>query len=858
MGDLWRSEEMQLVQLLIQIDAAHDTVDELGKLGLVQFRDLNSHLNLFQRLRTNEIKRADEMLRKLRTFARHIDQFNKEAIAERLLNQVIVVDENQPEPALQHMDELEVKFDEYDKKMKELLDHQEQLNRNYSTYLELRNVINFVETIRQETQDQGIGMTTDETGQSLLLTEEGKFQVKFGSLSGVVLRSEFHLMEKMLFRVTRGNLFMKHAEIPEDVKDPITGEMTQKNVFIVFYQGDRLKQRIEKSFESFSVNKYTCPETSSERKGLLEQLNSKLESLKEVLDRGWDQRSQTLNHIAQQLFHWTNRVTKEKMIYHTLNKFNYDLGRKCLIAEGWCPVSAIEGVTLALRRGRERSGALIPSILQPKTTTETPPTFFHTDYITTGFQNIVESYGVARYREVNPAVFTCVTFPFEFGIMFGDVGHGVMLLIAAAWLIYMERHWEGKKINEMFQMVYNGRYTIFLMALFAIYIGSLYNELFALPMNFGSNWVLQMGANSTDGSFYPRDLHWTYVWGVDPIWKGASNELMYYNSLKMKGAVIIGVMQMTLGLFLHAANSIYFKNWLDFFFEFLPRLVFLMATFGYLCFMIFLKWNTEYLPDPDRGIPDRTPSAPVLLNELIYMFLPPPAGAKEFYSGQYAVQGVLKILIYLSIPLMWIPKPLMIWLYHNAEEGGYPTLWAYLFGPKRQPIVSHVESDDGGDKDDNAQVALDAPAPAAGGHGGHGHGEFDISEVIVHQSLETIEFVLGCISHTASYLRLWALSLAHSELATVFWDKIWGTLWGLAYDEHAPGHGLFLKAVMSFAAYSAWMLATILVLMFMEVLSAFLHALRLHWVEFQSKFYRGDGHAFQPFSYAAGTGGDHD
>lgn len=57
-------------------------------------------------------------------------------------------------------------------------------------------------------------------------------------------------------------------------------------------------------------------ETSSERKGLLEQLNSKLESLKEVLDRGWDQRSQTLNHIAQQLFHWTNRVTKEKVKYH--------------------------------------------------------------------------------------------------------------------------------------------------------------------------------------------------------------------------------------------------------------------------------------------------------------------------------------------------------------------------------------------------------------------------------------------------------------------------------------------------------------------------------------------------------------
>jgi V-type H+-transporting ATPase subunit a len=274
--------------------------------------------------------------------------------------------------------------------------------------------------------------------------------------------------------------------------------------------------------------------------------------------------------------------------------------------------------------------------------------------------------------------------------------------------------------------------------------------------------------------------------------------------------------------------------------------------------MIFIKWCTDY-PSQDLlnrtyngtwGPADKgfgpcwngtqmamckgTAGAPVLLNEMIFMVL--PGGVpNNLYPHQSVTQTTLVVIAIIMIPIMMCLKPCY----------SKPPAWCFsIFGccPRCQelggaPVKVHHHA-----QEEDSESERFIPDEPRGG----GHGEDDFGEMMVHQILETIEFVLGSVSHTASYLRLWALSLAHSELATVFWDKI---QFYIGMELALETGNWFVVGLAQWAMFTVWLFITFLVMMFMEGLSAFLHALRLHWVEFQSKFYKGDGHEFQPFSY---------
>lgn len=73
-----------------------------------------------------------------------------------------------------------------------------------------------------------------------------------------------------------------------------------------------------------------------------------------------------------------------------------------LIAECWYPLAKVDEVQLALREGTSRAGSDMQAILNDVPHDSKPPTAYFTTKFTRGFQSIVDAYGVATYREVNP------------------------------------------------------------------------------------------------------------------------------------------------------------------------------------------------------------------------------------------------------------------------------------------------------------------------------------------------------------------------------------------------------------------------------------------------------------------------
>ncbi|GFP94839.1 v-type proton ATPase subunit a1 [Phtheirospermum japonicum] len=471
--ELMRSEKMMLVQLIIPVESAHRAVAYLGQVGLIQFRD---------------VKRCAEMSRKLRFIK---DQIHKAGLVPS------------PSPASEpdlEIEELEIQLAEHEHGLIEMNANSEKLQQTYTELLEFKIVLQKAGDVllssgshvaAQETElDENAHINADSSDTSSLLELEmqpgssNQSGVRF--ISGIICKSKLLSFERMLFRTTRGNMLFNQEPADDKILDPGSNEMVEKTVFVVFFSGEQVRIKILKICEAFGASCYPVPEDTTKRRQLTREdlvyhgstrlvkidlrmivyathlviasrlpvtynncsVLSHLSELETTLEAGLSHRDKALTSTGCHLSKWMNMVRREKAIYDTLNMLNFDVTKKCLVGEGWCPISAKAKIQEALQRATYHCNSQVGVIFHVMDSVESPPTYFKTNQFTGAYQEIVDAYGVAKYQEANPAVYTIITFPFLFAVMFGDWGHGICLLMGALFLIAREKKF-GSQVKSL-------------------------------------------------------------------------------------------------------------------------------------------------------------------------------------------------------------------------------------------------------------------------------------------------------------------------------------------------------------------------------------------------------------------------
>lgn len=708
-------------------------------------------MSAFQRAFTQEIRRLDNVERQLRYFNA---QMEKSGIPLRKLDLDV---ETLAPPTTTEIDELAERSQGLENRVFQLNDSYETLKKREVELTEWRWVLREaggffdrahgnVEEIRASTDEDDAPLLQDVEQHNSAPDVDHSFSVmNIGFVAGVVPRDRVAAFERILWRTLRGNLYMNQSEIPEPLIDPSNNEPVSKNVFVIFAHGKEILAKIRKISESMGAEVYNVDENSDLRRDQIHEVNARLNDVQNVLQNTQQTLNAELTQISRSLSAWMVLVEKEKSVYNTLNLFSYDRARRTLIAEGWCPTNDLPLIRSTLQDVNNRAGLSVPSIINVIHTNKTPPTYLKTNKFSEAFQTIVNAYGTATYQEVNPAIPVIVTFPFLFAVMFGDFGHAVIMLSAALAMIYWEK--PLKKVTfELFAMVYYGRYIALVMAVFSVFTGLIYNDVFSKSMTlFPSQWEWDPPENYKEGTQISAKLkgNYRYPFGLDYMWHGTDNELLFSNSYKMKMSIILGWAHMTYSLCFAYINAKHFKKPVDIFGNFIPGMIFFQSIFGYLVVCIIYKWTVNW-----PGIGKQPPG---LLNMLIYMFLQPGTLDEELYRGQAFVQVFLLLLALVQVPILLFLKPFWLrWEHNNARAKGYRGLGE----------TSRVSALDGDDDEDNGHAIDGRPSINSDDEGvamitqnidDEGHEEFEFSEVMIHQVIHTIgtfhltHFVLNMI-----------------------------------------------------------------------------------------------------------------
>ncbi|KAH0787065.1 V-type ATPase subunit family protein [Histomonas meleagridis] len=772
-------EPMDQVEIICSSETAFYIIKKIAINGNVQLIDYYQGNVQVQKRHAEMYMQCEEADRSLRYISQYLKDYSSTE-GQNLLPPKPSYEEYIARQVEPNLSDILQEIRDADNQLKEKINIFQNMNSQYTLRkAELSALGFFKSVIQNERMENEVTRNQESSNLELSVLEDDIVS----AVIGFAPDNRIQKLITMAFRASRRNIIYRLGES--------NGESTP---FCIFTSSLSILTKIKKICEAFSTEVFENPVDVSIIEKKEEELSVELRQMEEVFSQTGSENFHFLQDISHRYWNWKYFITQMKQIYLYLDYGDYEKIESSVIFTGWVPRRLIGQLQPLLQQAYQESGSGVP-VQVHKTTAEDLlkankelpyedqkeiiiPTFIERNDFTYSFQLLNDSYGVPNYDELNGGAFYSM-YPFLFAIMFGDIGHAFFYLLASIAILVISR----KATPEgMVGSIFRFKWLLLIASICSLYCGFIYNECFGLPISMSKTsyepHVTASGMiqwNMTSPNVYP--------FGIDHTWLFKDNELIFLNSYKMKLSIVMGMCQMIFGMVLQLINHIHRKDVASIFIEWLPKILYLIPFFGYLVVLIIKKWCTHFQGNNDFS-EDIQNNGINLIQMMISMIL--NLGSKDqtlqLYKEQWDIQLVIVIIFFISIPYLLFAKP----IYDCIKLRGTPN--------------------------------------------------FSVLEIFVMNLIGVIEFCLGALSHTASYLRLWALSLAHSQLSHVVYEEL------LIIEINA---GNFFFIFIGFAGFAALSVA---ILLGMEAFSALLHAIRLMWVEFSSKFYEGMGVAFRPIS----------
>lgn len=369
---------------------------------------MNPDLTPFQRRYVSYVKRCDELERKLRFFANEIEKFDLELVSagqvDAFVNSPTLVSgtgDGSKKSGAQLLESLEVELDQYESQLRELNAYSEKLTTEYNEKVELQEVLEkarrffMTDAPRLAVSELTSGTSGDSNEAGLLQSDVAPrpdLDMRFSSITGVVATEEKVRFERMIFRATRGNCYVRFAPIMQPITDPESGALVEKSVFIIFYKSESIENKLKRICDAFAAHRYSLPDMDdapSVDKMLTENAQELVDS-RTVLLKNQDTRYRLCQLLSKHTERWTWIVLREKAVYHSLNMFKADVSGM-LRGEGWVVAESTDAVREAVEKAHANMDLAMPSLVdlvpQPW---PTPPTHFITNKFTYGYQEFGE------------------------------------------------------------------------------------------------------------------------------------------------------------------------------------------------------------------------------------------------------------------------------------------------------------------------------------------------------------------------------------------------------------------------------------------------------------------------------------